>query len=104
MEKFRLNKTGSKSKVRVHIAVLIVLIVAAVAAGVVLGERGILNITGKAANSIPQEDFNFFLEKYNKLQDEYQGCVQEAWALHLLCKTQTKGYQDIIANLTNSTD
>ena len=99
MEKFKL-KTGSRRLVRVHPAIFAILLIAAIAVGFVAGQKGI----GSGVNCIPQQDLQYFINKANSFQEDYQKCVQDAWALHLICKTQTAGYKNLIANLTNSTN
>ena len=107
-EKLELRRTGSKFRLRIHYALLALIIILSLAVGFVAGTKGIPGITGKimGQNTIPQSEFNYFLDKYNKLQDDYAGCVKDAWTLQLACKLNVANKNTIInkLNSTNSTN
>jgi len=86
-QKLKLNTEHSKFRVRMHIVVLIVVILASLAIGFTAGQNGIPGITGMAAkNCIPQTDFQFFLDDANIVQADYKQCVADLWNLQLSYK------------------
>ncbi len=88
MEKLRLRKTGSKMNLRINAIVLAVLLIVAIAVGYVVGSKGV--ITGKSVGAcIPQKDFQFFIDKSNIVQADYQKCVSDLWALQFTYRQQT---------------
>lgn len=100
-EKLRLKTGAGKHKVRLHMAVLVAIVIVSLAVGYVIGTKGV--ITGSATKgAIPASEFQYFLDKYNLLQEDYAGCVKDAWALQLACKTNIANKNAIITGL-NST-
>jgi hypothetical protein len=66
--------------------------------GFYAGDRGIPGINVK--NCIPQKDFQYFLDKANIVQGEYQKCVADMWNLQLMYKMSSVKVKRI--NVTNS--
>jgi hypothetical protein len=102
MEKFRLKTAKSKSRVRLHIVSFVVFLFIALAVGFVVGQQS-PDIAGAAVKEacIPQSEFEYFLTRYNALQEDYQGCVRDAWALQLICKQNGAKFTQPNSNTTN---
>ncbi|HME87518.1 MAG TPA: hypothetical protein VKE88_03840 [Candidatus Nanoarchaeia archaeon] len=101
---FRLP-TAKKHVVRMHPAALVFVVLVALAVGFA-GARYGSSIGLKFLeqnNCIPQEDLTFFIDKANVLQEEYAGCVSDAWNLQLSCKAQIAALQNQLKQATNAT-
>ncbi len=86
-QKLKLKTEHGKFRVRLHVIVLIIIILASIAVGLTAGQKGILGITGMAArNCISQQDFQFFLDDANLVREQYKECVSDLWNLQLSYK------------------
>jgi len=84
-QKLKLNTEHNKFRIRLHVIVLIVIILASLAIGFTAGQKGIF--TGMAAkNCISQKDFQFFIDDANEVTSDYQQCVADLWNLQLSYK------------------
>lgn len=87
VQKLKLKTEHNKFRIRMHLVVLIVVILACLAIGFTAGKQGIPGITGMAAkNCISQQDFQFFLDDANTITAEYKKCVSDLWNLQLSYK------------------
>jgi hypothetical protein len=102
MEKFRLKTAKSRSRVRLHVISLVVFLFIALAVGFVTGQQT-PSITGKTVQEacIPQTEFEYFLTRYNALQEDYQSCVKDVWTLQLICKQAGAKFTQPNSNTTN---
>lgn len=73
-------------KLRMNVFVLILIVLASIAVGYGISYK--FGSNGVIKGAIPPGDFQFFLDKYNTLNDNYQKCVADAWNIQLLCKQQ----------------
>ena len=109
-EKLKLKKTGNK--VRMHVAVLILVIVASIAAGyaassfiknpIQVNQNMTITFNSPNTNCIPQADLDFFINQSNQFQDYYKQCVADAWQLKMQYSQQLAKLNNQIA-ATNST-
>ena len=97
-ERLRLKTQAGKGKVRLNIAALVAIVVISLVVGYVVGNKGLI-AGSDVKGAIPASEFQYFLDKYNQLQEDYQGCVADAWALQLACKLSTSQAKDVIANV-----
>ena len=103
VEKLRLRREGSK-RVKLHPAVLAVVVIVALLVGFFIGQKGLISVKA-SENCIPQTDFQDFLDQANEVRAEYQKCVADLWALQFSYKTGGKiTPSGQPANTTNSSN
>jgi len=101
MAKFKLKTERNKFRVKLHLVVFLIVVIASLAIGYAAGQYGIPGITGSAVkNCIPQKDFQYFLDDANVVRAEYDKCVSDLWSLQFAIKTGGKITSESPVNVT----